>query len=338
MKHMVVDCSNLFWRAVSAQQKYGPPDAKDSAGLGLHMSLMSLKKYYNSVKPNKVAVVFEGKANWRKEFTRSAECYSKRLYKGNRIADPNMAVLFEVITAFEEMSRDFTSLTTLSHPQLEGDDLISGYAQHFTALGDEVVILSGDKDFAQELRNPLVTLLDPHSGKPRTLVDVCGVNDAGYFMFEKAFRGDGGDNVLPAFPKVRKTRLHKAYGVIDGKVDPAKADSFELSNLLDSTWDFVDPESGDKRIMSEMKMFEENNTLMNLQEQPENIRALINEVIMSETEKRGQFNFFKFSKFLGQHQLVELAEKASDFAPLFSGTGFPAKTEKKPAVVEGLQF
>jgi hypothetical protein len=344
-KRLVVDIGNLFWRSVSAQQKYGPADASDSAGLGLHMSLMSLRKHYNNIKPQKIAVVFEGKANWRKEYTKSEECYSKRLYKGNRVADPKMAVLFDVIKSFEDLARNHTSLTTLSHPKLEGDDLISGYARHFAAQGDEVVILSGDKDFVQDLDDPLITLLNPDTGKPRTLTDVCGVDDAGYFMFEKAFRGDGGDNVLPAFPRVRKTRLHKAYGVKDGKVDAALADAFELSNLFGSTWDFLDPDTGDKRVMSVEKMFEENNLLMNLRMQPDYVRDLITETITHESENHGQFNFFKFNAFLGKYKLVEIAERASDFVGLFSGKGFAAHdptvqvaAQKPVRSLGGLQF
>lgn len=344
-KRLVVDCSNLFWRAVSAQQKYGPANAADSAGLGLHMSLMSLRKHYNSIKPQKIAVAFEGKQNWRKEYTKSEQCYSKRLYKGNRVLDPNMAVLFDVIKNFEELVREHTNIVTLQHPMLEGDDLISGYAQYYgnphpgNDEGDEIVILSGDKDFAQELDNPNVSLINPDDGKPRQLIDLCGVDDAGYFMFEKAFRGDAGDNVLPALPRVRKTRLQKAYGVRDGVANPEWADAFELSNLLDTQWEYTDPESGDKRQLHVEKMFEENNLLMNLKSQPDNIRALIRETIVTQADNHGQFNFFKFQQFIGKYKLAAIGEKSSDFVGLFSGTGFAAqKTTVSAKKLGGLEF
>lgn len=333
-KHLIVDVSNLFWRSVSAQQKYGPANASDSAGLGLHMCLMSLRKHYNTIQPQKIAVAFEGKQNWRKDYTKSAECYSQRLYKGNRVADPNMAVLFDVIKSFEELVREHTNIVTLQHPLLEGDDLISGYAQYYSNPypgndeGDDVTILSGDKDFVQELGNPNVRLINPDDGKPRTLVDVCGVDDAGYFMFEKAFRGDAGDNVLPAYPRVRKARLQKAYGVKDGKAYPELADAFELSNLLGHSWEFMNPETGDKRMLSVERMFEENNLLMNLQGQPEHIRALIRETIETQADSHGQFNFFKFNQFLGKYQLQQIAERASDFVGLFSGKGFAPSSPK----------
>jgi 5'-3' exonuclease, N-terminal resolvase-like domain len=346
IKRLVVDTSNLFWRAVAAQKRYGPSDASESAGLGLHMSLLSLRKHFNNIKPQKLAICFEGKKNWRKEYTRSAECISQRLYKGNRVADPNMASLFEVLTAFEQLAREHTNIVTLTHPELEGDDLISGYAKHYAELGDEVIILSGDKDFVSLLGNPNITLLNPDTGKNRTVLEVCGVDDAAYFMFEKCFRGDSGDNVLPAFPRVRSTRLHKAYGVKDGKVHPELADAFEMSNLFNSTWEFVHPETGEKRIMSVEQMFKENMTLMDLTSQPENIKKIIAEVIQHESENHGSFNFFKFQQFLGKYKLKEIAERSTDFVSMFSGKAFPLNTSennKKPLVlneapINGLQF
>lgn len=319
MKRLVVDTSNLFWRAVSAQQRYGPADAGDSAGLGLHMSLMSMRKHWNNIQPDKLAIVFEGKDNWRKAYTKSDDCYSKRLYKGNRVADPGMAVLFDVMRAFEDLAREHTNIVTLKHDELEGDDLIGGYAQHFAALGDEVTILSGDKDFVQLLGNPLVTLINPDDGKPRTLEAVCDVDDAGYFIFEKCIRGDSGDNVLPAFPRIRKTRLYKAYGVQGNKVDATTADAFEMSNIMNAQWEFIDTETGARRMMSVEKMFEENHLLMNLTGQPAHVREKITQVIEHESDNHGQFNFFKFNQFLGKYQLQQIAERASDFVPMFSG-------------------
>jgi hypothetical protein len=256
-----------------------------------------------------------------------------------------MAVLFDVMRSFEDLAREHTNIVTLQHPELEGDDLISGYALHFAAQGDDVAILSGDKDFVQLLGGDgKITLINPDDGKERTLMGVCDVDDAGYFMFEKSIRGDAGDNVLPAFPRIRKTRLYKAYGVKDGKVDAALADSFEMSNILNSSWEFTDPETGDKRQMSVEKMVEENNTLMNLRGQPDAIRALITQVIEHESENHGSFNFFKFQQFLGKFKLEQIAERSTDFVPMFSGKRpQPAvgKSEKVKELAErlgGLRF
>ena len=344
MKRLVCDVSNLFWRAVSAQQRYGPSDASESAGLGLHMCLMSLRKHWNNIQPDKLAIVFEGKKNWRKEYTRSEECYSRRLYKGNRVADPSMAVLFDIMRAFEDMAREYTNIVTLVDPILEGDDLLAGYAQHFTALGDEVTILSGDKDFVQLLDLPKLKLVNPDDGKERTIEGVCGVADAGYFMFEKCIRGDAGDNVLPAFPRLRKSRMHKAYGVSGTVVDPLKADAFEMSNILNSEWEFIDSETDQKRMMSVEKMMDENNLLMNLRAQPQHVKDRIAEVIAHESENHGEFNFFRFNQFLGKYQLKQIAERSQDFVGMFSGMKPSAPAPKSAPVaaskdaIKGMTF
>ncbi len=328
MKRMVVDISNLFWRTVAAQQRYGPADAKESAGFGLHTSLMSLRKNWNIVKPDHMAIVFEGRANWRKEYTKSEQCVSKRLYKGNRVVDPTMAILAEVIKSFEEMARLHSNITCLSHPRLEGDDLISGYAHYFAAQGDEVTVLSGDKDFVQLLGDPNIKLLNPDESKYRTLLDVCGIDDAGYFIFEKCFRGDAGDNVLTAYPRVRKASLQKAYGIVDNKFVPEKADAFELAKIMNHEWEFMDPETGDKRMMSTKALFEENQLLMDLTKQPEEIRGLIKDTIEHESSNHGAFNFFQFTRFLGKHDLKAIAERAQDFVAMLSGR-HPASVERK---------
>jgi 5'-3' exonuclease len=320
----------MFWRAVAAQQRYGSPDAKESAGFGLHMSLMSLRKQWNAIKPDKMAIVFEGKANWRKDYTRSEACVSKRLYKGNRVADPSMAILGEVIRSFEELARLHSNITCLSHMKLEGDDLIAGYAQHFSKLGDEVTILSGDKDFVQLLDNPLISLVNPEDGKKRTLLDVCGVETPGYFIFEKCFRGDAGDNVLTAYPRAASKKMKKAFGV------DSPADSFELSNLMAHTWTLRDKDTGDDREMKTNEMFAENKLLMDLTAQPPEIRELITQTIVEESEKTGKFNYFHFSKFLGQYDLKQISERSQDFVEMLSGR-HPASVERnrQPAAQSG---
>jgi len=326
-KRMVVDVSNIFWRSISAMNTYDKPDPSESAALGLHGCLMTLKKYFNNIKPHEMCIVFEGRNNWRKEYTKSENSYSKRIYKANRVSDPSMAVLYEVMQSFKELAHECTTLTVLQHDYLEGDDLIAGYAQYFAAQGDSVVILSGDKDFVQLLNDKKISIINPDNGKERNLLDVCGVDSAEYFLFEKCFRGDSGDNVLPAFPRVRKTRLHKAFGVHEGSVHSEKADSFELSNLLNATWEHPNPSTGEPMQMLVQEMFNENNTLMNLSAQPEHVRKLINDVIQEEIQRDKQFNFFKFNKFIGKYELKTIGEKVHDFTPMFS-----SKIKEEPKI------
>ena len=144
MKRMIIDTANVLFRVAAAHGKYnraGSPE--DQAGLAMHTALNVLNKYYKQFRPDQLAVTFEGGSNWRKEYTRSAQCKSQKVYKANRVKDPSMIPFFELINAFEQLARQHTSLVCLSNSVLEGDDLIGGYVQRFAPVGDEIIIVSG---------------------------------------------------------------------------------------------------------------------------------------------------------------------------------------------------
>lgn len=321
MKRLIVDTSNILFRVASATSKYNSGSVEDLAGLAMHTALNTLKSYYKKIRPDQVAVAFEGAKNWRKDYTKSTDCKSQRAYKGNRVKDESMVPFYELIAAFENLARTHTSLVCLSHERLEGDDVIAGYVQHFAALGDEVVILSGDKDFIQLLKLPGVSLMNPDDGKLRGWDKDTGEKiDPVYFMFEKALRGDAGDNVMSAYPRIRQTKIQKAF-----------EDEYARANLMQETWEFSDPTTGEKRTMIVGEMFKENQTLMNLFDQPPEIRALIEETVKHEILHHGQFSLFHFQKFCAKFGLKKISEEATHFMELFSSTGrnSPLKEETK---------
>lgn len=318
MRRLIFDSANILWRVAAAHGKYntdGTPE--EQAGLALHMALNTFKKYYTKFKPDQVAVTFEGSRNWRKEYTKSSRCISGKIYKANRVKDPSMIPIFELINAFEDLVRKHTSLVCLSNPVLEGDDIFAGYVQRFTAAGDEVIGISGDKDFVQLLKYKNFTLIDPDRGTPRRVVDVCGVDDVDFFLFEKAFRGDRGDNVFPAYPRVQKKRLQKCM-----------TDDFELTKIMNETWTYTDPESGAERIYTVGELFEENNILMNLSYQPDEIKEVIEQTLDHELTNCGKFSFFHFSKFCAKYGLKQIADNATAFADMFSASEERSRNKK----------
>jgi len=287
----------------------------------MHSALITLRSFYRKIKPDQVALAFEGGQNWRKAYTKSDACVSKRIYKANRVTDDSKVAFYDLIRSFEELARLHTSLVCLSAPSLEGDDVIAGYAQHFSALGDEVVILSGDKDFIQLLKLPGVSLMNPDDGKLRGWDKETGEKiDPDYFMFEKAIRGDAGDNVMSAYPRVFATKIKKAY-----------ENEYDRTNLMNHTWEFSDPSTGEKRTYRVGDLFEENMKLMNLFQQPPEIRQLLEETIKHEVVHHGQFSLFHFQKFCGKYKLKKIGEDVTSFVELFSSTGLnsPHREETK---------
>jgi hypothetical protein len=309
---MLVDTANILFRVASAHGKYGPEGTpEEKAGLAMHMALNTLNKFYKQIKPDHVAVTFEGGQNWRKAYTASEACVSKRPYKGNRVKDPSMEPFFELIKSFEDLARNHTSLVCLGNDICEGDDLFAGYVEKYTAEGDEVFGLSGDKDFVQLLDIENFTLLNPDKlGADRSKDKNGNLIDAKYFMFEKAFRGDAGDFVMAAYPRVRSTRLQKAY-----------TDQYELTNMLNETWVFAEPSTGEERTFRVGDLYEENQLLMNLRRQPDWVKEEIQKTLEHEAVHHGQFSLFHFQKFCGKHGLKKISEDVTHFIDLFSNSG-----------------
>lgn len=317
MRRMICDIPNLFFRGVAANKdslKTMIPE--EACAYALHICLMSLRKHYNNIKPQELAIVFEGKSNWRKAYSKSEQCYSGRLYKGNRVRDPEMEVLFDVISKFKQVCVENSSIVVVCADQLEGDDCIAAYVDFHK--DDEVVILSGDKDFVQLLKHPNVKLINPDNATERTVESVCGVDDPEYFMFEKCFRGDDGDNVMSAYPRVRAKKLQQAWG-INGDAP----DLILLNKLLDHTWEMpLSEEDGGVKTMSTGLLFEENKLLMDLSAQPPEIKKLMIEAVENAYKMRGKYNHFNMLRFLGAEKLNKIAETIDSFLPMFSNTGF----------------
>jgi len=317
MRRLIVDTHNLLFRTFAVQkhkeQRAGDPDL----GLSLHISLNSLKNHFNKIKPDQMVLAFEGRDNWRKEYTKSEKCVSGKVYKANRVRDPSMEPFFDLVRNFEEMIREHTCIPCVQHPRLEGDDIIAAYSQRFSALGDEVYILSADKDFTQLLALPNVLLINPDDGKPRFH------EDPKYFMFEKCIRGDSGDNVASAYPRVRTTKIVEAY-----------KDEYAYSNILNSTWTGPDPSNPE--VTKEFKvgeLVEENRLLMDLTAQPEEVRELMKSALEEGLNSHGKFSYFHFVRFLGKYKLDSIADAATTFVPMLSGNRDKSvQTEKKSMV------
>jgi hypothetical protein len=226
----------------------------------------------------------------------------RRQYKANRVIDPEMKHFYETIKAFQEIMTKHTSVCCLSVPGMEGDDVIGAYCQQNASPENELIIVSGDRDYIQLTKLPGVSLVDPATGKLRNQPgDKDYEADIDYWMFLKCVRGDGGDNVPSAFPRVFETKVRKAYD-----------DSFERMNFLNNTWT---DELGQVHRVGDL--MEQNAVLMDLSKQPPEIRKLLDEGIASQVANLGVYSHFQFLRFLGKYGLQRVGEDAQSFAGLF---------------------
>jgi len=332
-KSLVFDIPNIAYEVAavnkphSSNANFGSDDAT-MAGLCMHILFTRVQKFFREHNPDYVVFAFENRNNWRKDYTASPDCVSKNAYKANRVYDSSMEYYFKMLNAFKETCTHHTSIICLSAEGLEGDDLIAGYTQLYAKDDHEVIVISGDKDFLQLLKNPNVRLLNQRDGKFRNQPgDKIYFDNLDYFIFQKCIRGDKKDYVFSAFPNVRETRLKKAF-----------TDPYEMTKLMEEQWD---AEIDGKTITYTVKdLYEENKLLLDLTKQPEEVRQYMFEIIKNEVENLGKYSNFHFLKFLGQFELKKIAEEINKFQDMFIRNTQTAKgispviEEKKKEVVE----
>ena len=304
MKYLILDISNLLYRTFHVHKS---EDDITVAGLATHSALVTINKYFKTFKPHKIVMCFD-RSNWRKDYTKSEKCISGKVYKGNRRKSmtprekERYQLFLDHMNDFEDMIRDRTSIVTLAEQGLEADDLVAGFVQTVGVQEPdaEFIIVSTDKDLIQLLGYPNVRLVNPANGKDRTLEDWNG--DADLFMFEKCLRGDTGDNVQSAYPRIRKARILKAYN-----------DPYERANMMMETWN--DQNGKEFRVKD---LYEENILLMDLASQPDDIQLKNVQTVLAGMNNPGTFSYFHFMKYLGKYDLKKIAEQAEQFVPMLS--------------------
>jgi len=316
MKVLVYDVSNILYR-VAAVQKHKSPFARDAepedlVGLCMHISLQSIYKWYSKYRPDFVVFAFEGRNNWRKQYTEVHKI--RRQYKANRVQDPEMLHFYQLVNSFRDTMKHHTSICCLTVESMEGDDSIAAYCQLYASEQNEIFIVSGDRDFVQLLKLPNVKLIDPDSGKLRNQPeDKEYQEDLDYYIFLKCVRGDSGDNVPSAYPKVRETKIKEAY-----------QDQYKRLNFLNERW--TDENGAEHRVGD---LFAHNEVLMHLEKQPDELRAYLIEEVDKQVKELGHYSHFHFLKFLGQFKLKRVGEEAHKFVDLFTNNQRYLSGEKR---------
>jgi DNA polymerase-1 len=210
---MLIDGHSLTYRAFFAL----PTDMATASGqvtnavFGFTSMLINLVR---DQRPDHLAVVFD-----RSEPTFRHEQLDS--YKGNRDATPDllrqqMGIVREVVETL--------AVPVLDLAGFEADDIIATLAAEAERRGDDVIIVTGDRDSYQLVRDPHVRVLYNKRGvsdyalyDEAGILERTGVRPVDYVEYA-ALRGDPSDN-LPGVPGVgEKTaaKLVNQYGGIDG--------------------------------------------------------------------------------------------------------------------------
>lgn len=294
---LLFDATNVLYRTFHANKK--DPDEQTLAGLAHHQALLTLYKYYKKYKPTKVVAAFD-RSNWRKEYTKQNDVGF--VYKGNRRQNMTPAErakferFCEHINHFETILDHYTGIVTLYGDKLEADDLIARVVHHYDDTNN-ITIISSDSDLLQ-LDSDNVTIMSPATGKALTLEDYN--DDPNFYLFVKCIRGDTSDNIPSAYPRVRKTTLQKAF-----------EDPYEFENVMHKEW-----KNKDGEIQVVKDQFKINQKLIDLKEQPTDIKEHMDQVIHEKFENPGAFSFFHFLRFCGEYQMERISENIHTYKDL----------------------
>ncbi|MEO9165591.1 MAG: DNA polymerase I [Aquihabitans sp.] len=213
MRFMLIDGNSLTYRAFHAL----PTDLVTASGQVTNAVFGFTSMFVNLVrdhKPDAIAVAFDRpEPTFRHE--RNVE------YKANRESAPDilrqqMGLVRQVV--------DTLGVTAIEQIGVEADDIIATLATRAKDRGDDVIIVTGDRDSYQLVEDPHVKVLYNKRGvsdyafyDEAGIFERTGVHPRDYVQYA-AMRGDPSDN-LPGIPGVgEKTaaKLINKYGDLDG--------------------------------------------------------------------------------------------------------------------------
>jgi hypothetical protein len=122
-------------------------------------------------------------------------------------------------------------------------------------------------------------------------------------LFEKCIRGDTSDNVFSAYPKVRKNKLEEAFNDRANK-------GFAWNNLMLQRW--VDHNGIEHRVLED---YERNRRLIDLTQQPEDIKDIIKETIFTNAVAKEVTQVgIRLLKFAQLYDLQKVSDQADSYA------------------------
>jgi len=232
MQLMVLDGNSLAYRAFFAL----PTDMTTASGqvtnsvYGFCSMLLTLMKDH---KPDGVIVVFD-----RKEKTFRHEAAPE--YKAQREAQPD--ILYQQMDIIKEML-GVMGIAAIDAAGFEGDDLIATIAEKAEQAGEDLLIVTGDRDTYQLVRDPHIRVLYNKRGvsdyalyDEAGIFERTGVTPAQYSQYA-ALRGDPSDNLdgVPGVGEKTAAKLMTKYQDIVSVFDAAEEQTPKLKEgLLES--------------------------------------------------------------------------------------------------------
>ena len=212
----ILDGSSLFFRAFYALQL--PPNARGVHTNAVHGFAMMLVKLLKEFDPTQVVIAFD-----KSRTTFRTALYPE--YKGTRDKTPEE--LISQIPLLKELAQAL-GIPFLELDDYEADDIIGTLATQAAAQGVETVVVTGDRDALQLVRDGLTVVLTKKGISDTRAYDVKMFEEEYGFapirlIDMKGLMGDSSDNIpgVPGIGPKTATKLLIEYGTIENVLDHA---------------------------------------------------------------------------------------------------------------------
>ena len=281
-RNLIVDLSNIVFVSYFANKN------EFTKGLLIHKVIENMLYMFREYKPDAITIACDSPNVWRRDL------YTE--YKASRELnrDENYEEVKEVMIELKDFFNTCTNIRAISIDRCEADDIIAVFSELSKKLGYETIIYSNDRDFFQ-LLDESTSLHSPIKDKGRINYDI---SNREYDLFMKCIRGDRGDNIFSAYPRVRETKIKQAWG-----------DKVEYLNFMETI-----PKNMDKRVS---EMFALNKSLIDLSMIPDNIRTAIKDEFQKRFAENMNYDFVKVGLFMGRYSLKKIMMDLNQYAIMF---------------------
>jgi len=330
MKFCIADSNNLAQRTKHAIKNFSTVD--DCVGMILQGFFGSLHKSYVRFGSKHCVACFDAPRSWRRDIYPEYKTKEDKTLSEMEIHRDEAVKI--ALVELQEFLEEHTNVTVLKADTLEADDFIGRWAQLHEDPMFSHIIISSDGDFRQLITRPGIEMYNPlhgilyttegvyvndgkkaarghpfvrkygekwkiklnkNTGEPETF-------DAEWELFFKCIRGDTSDTIKSAYPNVFETTMRKAFNDRGGP---------EWNNFLLKTW-------GKNKILVRDR-YDFNKSLIDLSQQPENIKLLMEETIERSLDQPvSQMVGAYFAKYCSKHRLHRLQSQASSITRLLA--------------------
>jgi len=313
--YILVDAANMYFRA---RHVVRGSDIDTKIGMSYHIMFNSINKVWREQNGTHVVLCLEGRS-WRKDYyepykRNRAEARAAQTEREQQEDQAFWDAFDELKTFFSER----TNCTVLQDGQCEADDFIARWIQNHP--DDNHVIVSSDSDFYQLLTDKVTQyngITNQHikldgvvndKGKP-VMDNKTGeqkqIGDPKWLLFEKCMRGDSSDNVFSAYPGVRKKGTKNKVGLLEAFADK-DSKGFDWNNMMLQRWS--DHNGEEHRVLDD---YQRNVTLIDLTQQPDDIKAKLDEAITTQVQKIPVNQVgVHFLRFCGKYDLQRISTSA----------------------------